>query len=135
MTLTPQFQLAFNGQCEAALRFYERALNGTIVSIFTWGQSPMAAEAPAGWEAKIMHATLRIGDAMFTGSDVPPHQYERPQGFSLLLQMTDQDLAERVFQSLAENGRISMPLQETFWAKRFGSLVDQFGIPWAVNCE
>ena len=43
--------------------------------------------------------------------------------------------AEGVFQALAENGTIQMPLQDTFWAKRFGVVVDEFGIPWSINCE
>jgi PhnB protein len=82
-----------------------------------------------------MHATIRIGDAVLAGGDPPPHQYVRPQGFSLLLETNDSAEAERAFQALSENATIEMPLQETFWAKRFGSLVDQFGIPWSINCE
>ena len=135
MKLTPHISLAFDGQCEAAFRFYEQCLNGTIAYMLTWGNSPMAADAPPGWDAKIYHATLKIGDTAVTGGDVPPNRYERPKGFSLLLGMDDSAAAERVFQALAENGRIEMPLQKTFWASRFGVLVDQFGIPWSINCE
>ena len=43
--------------------------------------------------------------------------------------------AERIFHALAEDGTVGMPLQQTFWAARFGMLVDRFGIPWMVNCE
>ena len=43
--------------------------------------------------------------------------------------------AERIFTALKENGRVTMPFGETFWAVRFGMLVDRFGIPWMVNCE
>lgn len=135
MKLNPHISLAFNGQCEAALRFYERCLGGRIVSMFTWGNSPMASEAPAGWAGKVMHATLAIGDTVMAGSDVPPAQYERPQGFSILLGIDDTDDGERVFHALAENGTVTVPFQETFWAVRFGALVDQFGIPWSINCE
>jgi len=49
--------------------------------------------------------------------------------------MDDPVAAERIFLALAENGKIEMPLQETFWAGRFGALVDRFGIPWTINCE
>jgi PhnB protein len=135
MKLNPQISLAFNGQCEAAFRLYEQCLNGTITYLLTWGNSSMAADTPPGWEAKIYHATLKIGDTAITGGDVPPHRYEVPKGFSLLLGTDDPDAAERVFQALAENGRIEMPLQKTFWASRFGVLVDRFGIPWSINCE
>ena len=135
MKMTPHVSLAFDGRCEAAFKFYERSLNGTIAGIFTWGNSPTATEAPPGWEAKVMHATIRIGDAVLAGGDPPPHQYERPQGFSLLLETDDPVEAKRVFEALSENARIEMPLQQTFWARQFGSLVDQFGIPWSINCE
>ena len=135
MKLNPQLSLGFDGRCEAAFRFYERCLNATIAGIFTWGGSPMAGDAPAGWEGKVFHATLKIGDTLIAGGDVHPDRYEQPKGFSVLLQMDDSEAAERVFQALAENGRIDMPLQQTFWATRFGVLLDQFGIPWTINCE
>lgn len=95
----------------------------------------MAAEAPTGWDEKIYHAALKVGDSVITGSDQPPGRYERPQGFSIILQMDDAVAAARVFQALADSGRIDMPLQETFWAVRFGVLTDRFGIPWTINCE
>ena len=133
--LTPHISIAFNGQCEAAFRLYERCLDGTIALMLRWGESPAAAEAPPGWEAKIYHATLKIGDAVITGGDVNPNQYEQPQGFSLVLDMDDLAAAERIFVALAEGGKIQMPLQETFWAARFGALVDRFGIAWSINCE
>jgi len=135
MQLNPRLSLAFNGQCREALAFYERSLGATIVGLFTFGNSPMAGDAPPGWADKVMHATVALGNTTFTASDVPPHQYERPQGFSVLLGVGDPADAERVFQALAENGTITWPIQETFWAVRFGALVDQFGIPWSVNCE
>ena len=61
--------------------------------------------------------------------------YEEPKGFSLSIQIKDVAEAERVFRELAANGRIVMPLEKTFWAERFGMVVDRFGIPWLVNCE
>lgn len=135
MKLSPHISLAFNGQCEAAFRCYAQCLNGTIAYMLTWGDSPMAADAPPGWGAKIFHATLKIGDAVFAGSDVPPDRYEQPKGFSLLLNMDDAVAAERIFHALSENGRIEMPLQKTFWASRFGVVVDRFGLSWSINCE
>jgi PhnB protein len=135
MKLNPHISLAFNGRCEAAFRFYERSLHGTIQFMLTWGNSPAAADAPPGWNAKIYHATLKIGAAVITGGDVAPDRYEQPRGFSIVLEMDDPIAAQRIFEALAESARIEMPLQETFWAGRFGALVDQFGIPWVINCE
>jgi PhnB protein len=135
MKQNPQISLSFNGDCEAAFRFYERCLDGTLSFMLTWGDSPMAAAAPAGWAGKIAHATLKVGDSVIMGSDVPPERYQAPRGFEIVLPMNDTAVAERVFEALAEKGRIAMPLQETFWASRFGVVVDRFGIPWSINCE
>jgi PhnB protein len=103
MKLDLHVSLAFNGQCEAAFRFYERCLNGTITFMLTWGKSPMAAEAPPGWETKIYHSTLKIGDAVVIGGDFSSDRYEQPHGFSFVLQMDDPIAAEGVFQALSEN--------------------------------
>jgi PhnB protein len=69
------------------------------------------------------------------GSDVPPELYEPARGFSVSLRVNDPAEAERIFHALSENGQVQMPIQPTFWAPRFGMLVDQFGIPWMVSCE
>jgi PhnB protein len=135
MKLHLHISLAFKGQCEEAFTLYEQCLNGTIAFKLTWGDSPMAAEAPPGWAGKIYHSTLKVGDTVITGGDVAPDRYVQPKGFSIVLEMDDPAAAERVFQALADNGRIEMPLQETFWAARFGVLVDRFNIPWTINCE
>jgi PhnB protein len=135
MKLSPHISLVFNGQCEAAFKCYERVLDGTLTFMLTWADSPMAADVPAGWEAKIFHATLKVSDTVIAGGDMPPDRYEQPKGFSLVLETDDPAIAERVFEELAKNGRTPMPLQETFWARRFGAVVDQFGIPWSINCE
>jgi PhnB protein len=68
------------------------------------------------------------------GADAPPDHYKKPQGFSVTLGLTDKAEAERIFQALAESGTVQTPLQETFWAVRFGMLIDRFGIPWMINC-
>jgi PhnB protein len=132
MRLNPH--LAFNGQCEAAFKFYEKCLGGEIVVMMTYGDSPAAAQTPSEWRKKILHATLDLGEDRLTGGDAPPGQYEKPQGVSVLLGLEDAAEADRIFETLAENGTVQMPIQETFWAQRFGMLVDQFGTPWLINC-
>jgi PhnB protein len=82
-----------------------------------------------------MHGSLTIGDQVLMAGDVAPERYEEPKGFSLSLQMKDTAEAERVFSELAKDGRIVMPLEKTFWAARFGMVVDRFGIPWQINCD
>jgi PhnB protein len=127
--------LNFDGQCEAAFRFYERCLGGKIVTMMNHEESPIANEVPASWGKRIMHARLHVGENVLMGSDSPPEHYQKPQGFAAALQVKDTAEAERVFRELAEGGTIQLPIQQTFWAVRFGMLVDQFGIPWMINCE
>lgn len=133
MQLNPY--LNFNGQCEAAFKYYEQSLGGKIVMMMTHADSPMAAQVPPEWQNKIIHARLEIGDLVLMGSDCPPGYFEKPQGFCVSLDIDKATDAERIFEALAKNGTVKMPLQKTFWAAHFGMLVDQFGIPWMVNCE
>jgi PhnB protein len=133
MQLNPY--LTFNGQCEPAFKFYAQCLGGTIVAMIRHAGTPAEAHVPPEWRDKILHAFLKVGDDALMGSDVPPDRYEAPKGFSVSLQVKDPADAERVFHALAENGTVRMPIQQTFWAARFGMIVDQFAIPWMVNCE
>ncbi len=133
MKLNPH--LVFSGQCEEAFKFYERCLDARIGFILTWGDSPLANQAPPEWGAKVLHATLLVDDTVLTGVDVVPEEYEPPRGFSVMLGLDDPAASERIFDALAENGTVGMPLQKTFWAARFGGVVDRFGIPWEINCE
>jgi PhnB protein len=131
----PSISLSFNGQCEAAFRFYEQCLGGKITFLLTWADSPMAKDAPPEWGAKILHASLSVGDMVFAGADTLPEAYERPRGFAVLLGLSDPIDAERIFNALSEQGTVGVPLQETFWALRYGWVIDRFGIPWTINCE
>ena len=133
MQLNPY--LMFDGRCEAAFAFYAQCLGGEIVAMITNGESPVADQVPSERHDKILHARLVLGDQVLMGSDAPPEHHEEPQGFSVTLGVDDPVEAERIFGALAEDGTVRMPLQETFWAVRFGMLVDRFGIPWMVNCE
>lgn len=127
--------LNFNGQCEAAFKFYEKCLGGKIEAMARFQDMPGDGGVSPEWRSKIMHAQLDPSGAVLMGSDTPGDRYQRPQGFSVLLQTNDPAEADRVFNALSENGAVSMPIQETPWASRFGMLVDRFGIPWMVNCQ
>jgi PhnB protein len=127
--------LFFDGQCEAAFRFYEKVLGGKIEAMLPHEGTPAAGQVSSEWLKKILHARLSIGDNLLMGSDAPPGRFDQPQGFTVNIGVTDAGEAERIFHALAENGQVKMPIAETFWAVRFGMLVDQFGIPWMVNCE
>jgi PhnB protein len=127
--------LHFNGQCEEAFKFYEKCLGGKIEALFTFGTSPMAQQVPAEWGSKVMHASLKIDGMALLGTDVPPGRFQPPQGFSVSLTIKEPAETERIFHELEQNGKVTMPIQKTFWSARFGMLVDQYGIPWILNCE
>jgi PhnB protein len=127
--------LSFNGDCEAAFNFYEQCLGGQLGELFRYGGTPMAVDAPADWANKVMHGSVTIGNQVLMGADSPPGQYEESKGISLSLHIKSTDDAERIFNDLAKDGKVVMPLEKTFWAARFGMLVDRFGIPWMINCE
>ena len=125
----------FNGQCEAAFKFYEKVLGGKITFSMTWGEMPGADQFPAESHKLIMHSTVSIGDKLLMGADAPPGRYQQPKGMNLSLHFKDKAEAERIFNALVENGSVTMPFEKTFWSPGFGMCVDQFGIPWMVNTE
>jgi PhnB protein len=133
MQLNPY--LSFKGECEAAFKFYEQCLGGRLGAIFRYAGTPLADQVPADWSDKVMHGSMTVGDQVLMGADAAPNHYEEPRGFSLSLNIKGTADAERIFHELAEGGRVVVPLEQTFWAARFGMLVDRFGIPWLINCD
>jgi PhnB protein len=128
--------LTFDGNCEEAFAHYARVLGATLTFALRYGDSPMASQAPDSWRDKIAHCTLTLADGgRLFGNDSMPGTYEPARGFSLTTNPADAVAARAVFAALAEGGEVTMPLQETFWAAAFGTVVDRFGIAWAVNCE
>lgn len=125
----------FDGQCADAFRFYAQVLGGTIQSMTTHGETPMAGEMPPEWHDRVMHAMLVVGDQTLMGADRMPGQQGAAEGFAVVLDFDTRAEAERIFNTLAENGKVTLPFQETFWSGGFGMLVDRFGTPWMINGE
>jgi PhnB protein len=133
MKLNPY--LAFDGRCREAFEFYEKTFAGRITFIQTMGESPMAPSVPAEARDRVMHVSLQIGDQVLQGGDAPLGQYTKPAGFCVAVHFDDVTEGERVFSTLAQNGKAQMPFQPTYWAKGFGMLIDRFGTPWIVNAQ
>jgi uncharacterized glyoxalase superfamily protein PhnB/uncharacterized protein YndB with AHSA1/START domain len=127
--------LAFDGDCEAAFKHYEKVLGGRMLMMFKNGDSPEGVQMPPEVRDRVMHARLQVGERLLMGGDAPPGMHTKPQGFCANVMVDDPGDAERIFRGLADGGAISMPMTETFWARRFGMLTDKFGVPWMVNCE
>ena len=132
MQLNPY--LFYNGNCEAALKFYEKVLGAKIEAMLTYEVGPDDMPIPPDYKKKIMHAKISIDDEVIMASDAPPGNFHMPQGFSVSLQVEDPADAERRFKALSEGGKVNMPFGKTFFSKGFGMCVDQFGTPWMVNC-
>ncbi len=127
--------LTFAGQCETAFNFYEASLGGQILTLVTYGDSPMANLVSLEWRQKLIHATMRVGDSVFVGADVVAEHYQPPQGFFVLLTIEEVEKAERAFRALADNGTVLMAPKETFWSPYYGVLIDRFGIPWEISSD
>ena len=83
----------------------------------------------------VMHAALKFGDDLLMASDDPTGDGAGVKGMAINLALADPDEVTRVFDALAEGGKITMPLGETFWSPRFGMCTDRFGTSWMVNVE
>jgi len=110
-------------------------MNGEILSMTTFGETPAGQDVSDDWQGKVVHATMSLDDMTVTTAHIPPERYQSSQGINMFLEIENPEEASRVFDRLAEGGEIQMPVQETFWAKQFGVVVDRFGIPWEVNCS
>ncbi len=125
--------LNFNGNCEEAINFYKDALGGELLFMQRYGESPMKG---MGDDNNVMHCTLKIGDSHIMASDNPEGQPASiGSNVSLAIGSNDPTGAEAIFAKMAEGGSVTMPMQQTFWAERFGMLTDKYGINWMFNCD
>lgn len=130
----------FNGNCEEAAEFYRKVLGAEVQFMMRFKDSPdphPPGMLPPGFESKVMHMNLKIGDSVVMASDGGGCNGggEGFQGFHLSIALDDKAEAERIFKALGEGGKINMPLGETFFAHAFGMLVDKFGMGWMVLVE
>lgn len=123
----------YNGNCEAAFKFYEKVLGAKIGMMVRNKEAPPDMPSAPERKDKIMHGQISIDGQVLMASDAPPEYFHKPQGFSVSLTVKDPAEAERKFKALCEGGSVNMPFSKTFFAKGFGMCTDQFGIPWMVN--
>lgn len=128
--------LFFDGTCAEAMRFYEKALGAKLEAIMTYGDSPVSDEAPPQGMDRIMHARLIVDGRALLASDTPAGQpHAAMQGFALAINYPSVDEGRRAFDALSAGGKVTMPMQQTFWAEAFGMCTDKFGTPWMVNVD
>ncbi len=123
----------FAGKCAEAFRFYEKQLGGKITMMMTHGQGPDQSRVNPDWKDAVLHARISVGDTELLGADIPSAQPMRSAYLTLAVD-SDGD-AERIFSALSDGGEVFMPMEETFFASRFGQLRDRFGINWMILRE
>jgi len=133
MKLNPY--LAFKGNCEQAMRFYEDVLGGKILMMMRFNEAP-PGEFPITDEIKdlVMHCTLEFNGLTIFASD--NMQCNPGNNFSLSINADDDEQAIKFFDSLLEgDGKTIMPFENVFWGGKFGMLEDQFGIQWMISTD
>ncbi len=128
--------LSFDGNCREALEFYAAHVGGKITAMMTYGEMPGCEQMPAQTKTAIMHGCLDLGAVSIMGTDGSPgHEHENVRGAHLVLDVPTPAEAERLYAVLVEGGTVCMPIGPTFWAQRYGILIDRFGVPWMINCS
>lgn len=129
--------LFFSGNCEEAVKFYQKALNAEVEMMMRFKDSPEPPPGglPPGFENKIMHCSFRVGGNTLMASDGCGDEGGGFKGFSLSISVPTIPEAEKAFAALSDGGQVQMPLTQTFWAPKFGMLTDRFGIGWMVSVE
>jgi len=132
MKLNPY--LHFDGDAEEALNFYKDALGGEIIMISRYGDSPMPSDED--WKNKLMHSRLVFDGNLIMISDAFKGNIAKKEGnVQLSVEVESIDRINEVFAKMAEGGKVTMELQDTFWGARFGMLKDKFGVDWMFNHE
>jgi len=120
----------FAGKCAEAFRYYETHLGGKIGMVMTHGQAPDQSQVKPEWKDMVLHATITLGGTELMGADIP--KAEPMRSAYLTLNVESDAEAERIFAALSDGGQALMPLQETFFASRFGQARDRFGMNWMI---
>jgi PhnB protein len=127
--------LNFDGTAEQAIKLYERALGAKAEGVQRFRDMPGDKPAPETAN-RVLHATLRIGAGLIMISDTMPGMpLTVGSNAHVCLDFDDAQEMPGKFDALAAGGKVTMPLQDTFWGAKFGMLTDAFGINWMFNCQ
>lgn len=138
---TVNVYLNFDGNCEEAFNFYKSVFGGELTRVNRFGDMPPQEGMPPLSEEhknRVMHVSLPISkETILLGSDIMPgmHGFIQGDNYSLSVNTDSREEAEKIFNGLSEGGKITMPLQDTFWGAYFGMWTDKYGIQWMVNYD
>ena len=124
--------LSFDGRCDEALDFYKKALDAKVNVLMRFKDAPDQSMISPGNEAKVMHASIRVGESTVMMSDGRCTGKPDFKGISLSLLPKTEAEAEKLFAALSDGGQVQMPLTKTFFSPRFGMVADRFGVSWMI---
>jgi len=127
--------LCFYGKCDEALEFYKAAIGGSY-EVNRFGDTPMGDDVDESWKGKVMHSTFAGDGFKFMASDGRPGMVPSPTGeteISLSLGMDAVADGERIFNALADGGKITMPFGDVPWGGKFGMVDDRYGVSWMIT--
>jgi len=126
----------FNDNCEEAFNFYKNAIGGEIIAKQTYGDMPMPGmPVPDSQKSKILHIEYKFDDVLIMGADAMPDKTVTVgNNISISINIEDETEQAKIFGKLAEGGNVTMPLQDTFWNAKFGTLIDKYDVGWMLNC-
>jgi PhnB protein len=127
--------LNYGGNCREAFEFYEQHLGGKITMLQKHGELPASIPGIPGWEDKVLHARMDLGETMLLGADIPPDRFKPMRSAYLTLILDTPEETERLYALLSEGGEIFMKMEETIFANRFGMLRDRYGTSWMLINE
>lgn len=131
--------LNFKGNTEEAFEFYKSVFGGEFMTLQRFRDTPEKDKIPAGEQDKIMHVALPLGQgSVLMGTDLlesQGHDLVMGNNFSLAISTESEEASNTLFASLAAGGKVTMPLQKTFWGSYFGMLTDKFGIQWMLDYD
>jgi PhnB protein len=127
--------LFFDGRCEEAIEFYKKTIGAQIEMLMRWKDNPDKSVCTPANENKVMHATVKVGDATLLASDGRCENKPDFKGFALTISAKTEAEADKIFDGLANGGQVQMPMTKTFFSPKFGMCADKFGVGWMVLVE
>lgn len=131
--------LVTNGNGKEAVEFYQHVLGAEVASLQTFGEMPEHPDYPTPPEAKerVMNAQLTVDNklVLMLSDTMPGQPYQLGSQVTIAILVNEPDDARNVFEKLQDGGKVTMPIQETFWSPAYGQVTDKFGVEWQVSAE
>ena len=131
--------ITFLGNCEEAFNHYKSVFGGDFLMLNRFSEMPPQEGMELSPEQlnKIMHVTLRISEeTLLMGSDTGGEWAAKTVvGNNITISITadSEGQADHFFNSLSEGGKVTMPMDKTFWGSYFGMCTDEFDINWMIS--